>query len=160
MKALWIALWCLAAITASTPAQAFSNLFDYCAAVGTIDQPDSRFTGVYPESKAEAGFGIEPGAIHERAFAWRCMDGAVWVCAQLNSPICGKANVSREPTKPMIDYCQLDPDAPVIPAVVMGQEHPPAYDWVCRQGVPTATRELFTPDPRGYPPHLWKKLSR
>lgn len=163
VKASWIILCCLAAVAAWTPAQAaetYSNVFDYCAAVGTIDQADARFTGALPDYKVAKLFDITPGALHEGAFAWRCMNNAVWVCAQLNSPICGKANISREPTKAMIDYCKMDPDAAVIPMVVMGQEHPPADDWACRQGAPTVTRQLFTPDPRGYPPDLWKKLAR
>ena len=160
MKALWIALCCLSTMAVGVPVQAqtYGNVFDYCGAVGTIDQPDARFIGVFPVYKAATAFGIEPGAIHEGAFAWRCMNGAVWVCAQLNSPICGKANMSREATKAMLDYCQLDPDAAVIPAVVMGQEHPSAYEWACRQGAATVTRQLFIPDARGYPPDLWRRL--
>jgi hypothetical protein len=150
----------LAVIATSARAQSYTNVFDYCAAIGTIDRPDSRFSGIFPASKAADAFGIEPGALHENAFAWRCMNHAVWVCAQLNSPICGKANVSREATKPMADYCQMDPDSAVIPLVVMGQEHPPAYDWACRQGVASVAGQTFTPDARGYPPYLWKQLAR
>lgn len=156
-------LFFLAAVAASTPAPAaetYSNVFDYCAAIGTIDQADARFTGALPDYKVAKLFDVTPGAIHEGAFAWRCMNGAVLVCAQLNSPICGKANISREPTKATNDYCQMNPDAAPIPMVAIGQEHPPAYDWACRQGVPTVTRRLFTPDARGYPPDLWKKLPR
>ncbi len=161
MKVLWIALCLLLTLAAGAQAaQTYSNVFDYCAAIGTIDQPDARFTGVLPDYQAADLFKIAPGALHENAFAWRCMNGAVWVCAQLNSPICGKADISRTPTKPMIDYCKMDPDAKPIPMVVMGQEHPPAYDWACRQGVPAVNRQLFTPDPRGYPPELWKQLTR
>lgn len=163
MKLLALALLPLGLAVWGAPARAaatYSNVFDYCAAIGTIDQPDARFTGALPDYKAEKLFGIAPGASHVGAFVWRCMNGAVWVCAQLNSPICGKADISREPTKPMIDYCKMDPDAAPIPMVVMGQEHPPAYDWACRQGTPAVTRPLFTPDPRGYPPDLWKQLTR
>jgi hypothetical protein len=161
-KGLRIALCFLAVIAASVAARAaetYPNVFDYCAAVGTIDQADVRFTGVLPDFKVAKLFDVAPGALHEGAFVWRCMNGAVWVCAQLNSPICGKANISRVPTKAMTDYCQLDPDSAVIPMVVMGQEHPPAYDWACRQSVATVTRQLFTPDARGYPPDLWKRLA-
>jgi hypothetical protein len=163
MKALWIALCCLATVGAHEPAQAaetYSNVFDYCAAVGTIDQLDGRLIGALPTSKAAFAFDIAPGALHESAFAWRCMNNAVWVCAQLNSPICGKANINRVPTKEMKEYCLLDPDGAVIPMTVMGQEHPPAFDWACRQGQPIITRQLFTPDPRGYPPDLWKQLTQ
>jgi hypothetical protein len=162
MRALWVAVFCLLAIAGSAAAQAqtYASVFDYCAAARTIDHPDSRFTGVFPTSKAATVFGIEPGALHENAFAWRCMNGAVWVCAQLNSPICGKADVNRMATREMAAYCLIDPDSAVIPAVVMGQEHPPAYNWACREGVATITGQLFTPDARGYPPDLWKKLMR
>jgi hypothetical protein len=163
MNASASVLCCVTAIAMWIPAHAaetYPDVFDYCAAVGTIDQADARFTGALPDYKAEKLFDIAPGALHEGAFAWRCMNGAVWVCAQLNSPICGKANLSREPTKAMNDYCQLNPDSAVVPMVVMGQEHPPAYDWACRQGVATVTRRLFTPDARGYPPDLWKQLAR
>ncbi|HXC28405.1 MAG TPA: hypothetical protein VNV38_10665 [Stellaceae bacterium] len=162
MKTPWLAFLCLAVFAARAHAQApqtYSNVFDYCTAIGAIDQFDARFTGVLPESKAANLFKIEPGALHEGAFAWRCMNRAVWVCAQLNSPICGKTDISRAPTPAMSEYCKLDPDGP-IPAVVMGHDHPAAYDWVCHKGVPTIARQLFAPDPRGYPPDLWKQLNQ
>src|SRR5580692_2086084 len=109
MKTPWLAFLCLAVFAARAHAQApqtYSNVFDYCTAIGAIDQFDARFTGVLPESKAANLFKIEPGALHEGAFAWRCMNRAVWVCAQLNSPICGKTDISRAPTPAMSEYCK------------------------------------------------------
>jgi len=162
MKSRQIAFCAIALFALCRPAGArnFTNLFDYCAAVGTIDRPDSRFAGPYPTRGAAAAFSIDPAAIRDGAFAWRCMGGAVFACAQLNSPICGKADTAATPTPAMTAYCRANPTSEVIPLVVMGHEHPSAYDWTCREGRAIPGRRLFTPDPRGYPPDLWRKLSR
>ena len=128
--------------------------------MGTIDKPDRHFTGSPPLAQSAAALDIKPELLNNRNIAWRCYNGAVYACAQLNSPICGKADTRRAPTKAMTAFCRAQPDSEVIPLVVMGHEHPSMYDWTCRGAKPAIARQVFSPDPRGYPPDLWKKLSR
>jgi hypothetical protein len=154
-----LALW-IAGMADQAAAQTFTDPFAYCAAMGTIDRPDRHFRGRPPLAQTAAAFDIEAGPLNERNLAWRCYNGGVYACAQLNSPICGKADTRRFPTQVMKQFCHSNPGSGVIPLAVMGHEHPPMYDWTCRGAKPTIARQVFTPDPRGYPPDLWKKLAR
>jgi hypothetical protein len=140
-------------------ARTFTDPFAYCAAMGTIDRPDQPFKGRPPLAEVAAAFDIARELLNDRNVAWRCYNGAVYACIQLNSPICGRADTRRTPTAAMRAFCRGNPDSEVIPAVVIGHEHPPMYQWGCPGTVATITQQAFTPDPRGYPPDLWKKLS-
>ncbi len=75
--------------TAAPAAQAasYADPFSYCATVGTIDTPDSRYTGpAIPDSVAQ-GLKNASGAsadapldIFKNGTYWRCMDGKVYAC--------------------------------------------------------------------------------
>jgi len=147
--------------TGSAAAQTFADPFDYCAAVGTIDAPDHRFVGRPPVAKMRKAFDIGPGFDHlqDRNFPWRCVSGAVWGCVWTNHEICVRADISRVPTKEISAFCRRERDAEFIPLAVAGHQ-PTMYEWTCRQGIATITRQLFTPDERGFSPDEWKKLSR
>ena len=75
---------------------------------------------------------------------------------QGNSPICGKANQDKTPTKAMADFCASSPNAEVIPLSVIGHENPMIYDWTCEGTKPTIARQIFTVDAQGFPVELWK----
>jgi hypothetical protein len=152
----------LVAMVAAAPASArkLTDPFGYCAARRTVDQPDRRSNAQAPLAEIAAAFNIERELLNDRNVAWRCYNGAVYACVQLNSPICGRADTRRTPTAAIQKFCRANPDSSVIPAVVIGHEHPPIYEWACRGTMATITRQVFTPDPRGYPPELWRKLSR
>jgi hypothetical protein len=95
----------------------FSDPFTYCAALGTIDAPDSRYTGpAVPEAVAQGlkkAFGAPADAplepfLHDTF--WRCMNGQVYACTVgANLPCQERADVSRRPTQGMTTFCQNNP---------------------------------------------------
>ena len=99
-------------IRPTTEASSFHDSFAYCAAVGTIDAPDVRYTGdKLPDFLVQGMIrkGIvtadAPPAIQQNA-VWRCMQGHVWVCHfGANLPCQEKADTSRAPTTEMTAYC-------------------------------------------------------
>ena len=153
-------------LAADKPA-AFNDPAPYCKAVGAIDAPDAAYKGpavpdwmvaaLYTpeEIKAQKSSGVDP----RRAIAWRCMGGAVWACVQGNAPICGKANQDKIPTKAMREFCAGQPNAEVIPLVVIGHENPMIYDWTCKGKEPVIARQIFKVDAQGYPSELWKAIA-
>jgi putative hemolysin len=142
----------------------YDDPFAYCAAIGTIDEPDERFTGpTMPDSIVQAMVRQEivtadaPPAFQGNA-VWRCMDGSVWACHfGANLPCQEKADISQEPTQGMKDYCQENPNAEVIPAAVTGRAT--VYEWACTEGKPRVVRQLFTADAQGYLAEFWVELS-
>ena len=161
----------LAAFACLAPAQAgdapSADAAAYCKAAGNIDAPDKAYTGpavpgwmvpaLYTpeEIKAQTEAGVDPA----RAIVWRCMGGKIWACVQGNAPICGKANQDKTPTKAMREFCASQPNAEVIPLVVIGHDHPMIYDWTCKGKQPTITKQIFTVDARGFPAELWKAIA-
>lgn len=149
-------------------AQTFVDPFDYCAAVGTIEVSDrlfdERFIGRPPIEQIRKVFRIGPGFdfLSDDSFVWRCFQGNVFGCWQSNKEICHRADISRVPTREMEDYCHVkgNRNSRDLPTFVMDTRHPSMYRWACRLGVATITEQLFTPDQRGYPPDLWRRLSR
>lgn len=158
---------CLAGEAQTESSATFTDPVPYCQTVGTIDAADARYKGprvtdwmlsaLYSpdEITAQKGSGIDPG----RAIVWRCMNGAVLACVQSNSPICGKANQDKRPTKPMRDYCASEPNADVIPLSVIGHENPTVFDWACHDKEPIIMRQIFTVDAKGFPSELWKQIA-
>ena len=149
----------------SPTAATFTNPWDYCAAVDTVDRPDTRYTGpAVPPAIYDALAVAErlPARFADPAarrvpLPWRCMDAAVWACdpgANLN---CGAANTSRQPTTAMLDWCAKNPDG-VLPAYVSG--HETIYAWSCRGGRPVIDRQPFQTDPRGFVANFWYRLDR
>jgi hypothetical protein len=93
---------------------------------------------------------VDRVALHERI---------VFGCVQANSPICGKANQDKTPTKAMRDFCAGQPNAEVIPLSVIGHENPMIYDWTCNGKEPGITRQIFKVDAQGFPSELWDKIA-
>ena len=158
----------VAAATASPPSSVpttFSDPFAYCAAVGTIDAPDERYTGApYPDAiinGLESAVGAPPGQFRGPAapavFPWRCMDGDVWACYPGANLPCYKADTSREPTQASRDFCQEHPDEPGIPAADTG--HGTIFEWACQGGVPVIIKQVDDVDPRGFITRYWYVIS-
>jgi hypothetical protein len=149
----------------NTQAAAFTDPFAYCAAVGTIDQPDARYTGAkMPEAlamalrKASGAAADAPLALFINAGFWRCMKGKVYGCfVGANIPCESKANVDRTPTQAETDFCKQNPNSDVIPAAVTG--HETVYEWQCQNGAPTIARQVLQVDAQGYPVQFWYELS-
>ena len=133
----------------------YDDPFEYCAAVGTIDKPDGRYTGAGLPDSIVRGM-VRQGIISadtppefQKNAVWRCMNGKVWVCHfGANLPCLEKADMSQTPTPEMEDYCKSNPSAENIPAAVTGRAT--AYEWKCDNGEPQTARQLFKSDPRGY----------
>ncbi|NPV07493.1 MAG: hypothetical protein HPY83_05940 [Anaerolineae bacterium] len=141
----------------------FTDPFEYCAAVGTIDAPDERYTGPeVPDSVAQGlqsalGLtGTPPPPIAQNSL-WRCMDGMVYACTVgANLPCQEKADTSRTPTEAMIKYCQEEPDSEFIPAAVTGRAT--VYSWRCTEGEPEIIEQVFQVDAQGFLADFWYEL--
>lgn len=143
----------------------FTNPFAYCAALGTIDAPDSRYTGPKVPDVVAQGLNKAFGAPEDAPLDpflyhtfWRCMDGQVYACTVgANLPCQERADVSQRPTQGMTNFCQDTPHAEVIPAVVTGRAT--VYEWKCTNGVPEIMRQFAQPDARGFLSHIWYAVS-
>jgi len=144
-------------------AESFTDPFSYCAAVGTIDAPDQRYSGPPVPDSIARGLQRALGAsgafqLSEHSF-WRCMDGKVYACAVgANLPCQDKANASRTPEPALETFCQQDPNADVIPASVTGRDT--VYAWRCRNGAPVIERQVAQVDPRGFIAGIWYEIPR
>ncbi|MBN1994442.1 MAG: hypothetical protein JW953_17220 [Anaerolineae bacterium] len=142
----------------------FADPFAYCAAVGTIDAPDTGYTGPeVPEAvinRLREKLDMADDAPAEwlsEGTAWRCMDGQVWACfVGANLPCTAKANTSRTPTAEMTDFCRENPNADVVPAAVTGRET--VYEWRCKDGAPEVVKQLVEPDAQGFLSNIWYEI--
>jgi hypothetical protein len=151
--------------TATSPANtqggSFADPFAYCAAVGTADTPDVRYTGPrMPDAlaqglkKASGASADAPIEMFTTGAYWRCMDGKVYACTVgANLPCDSKANTDMTPTQPELDFCTANPTSDVIPAAVTG--HDTIYGWICKAGKPVADTQVFTVDKQGFISEIW-----
>ena len=146
----------------SSPATGDMNdPFSYCASIGTIDQPDARYTGeVKPDSviqglMAASGASADtPVDVFSQGSIWRCMDGKVIGCfVGANLPCESKANTNTEPTSEMNTFCEEDATAEYIPAAVTG--HDTIYEWKCQDGKAVIGDQVFHVDSQGYISEIW-----
>jgi hypothetical protein len=153
--------------TAGPTAQAagFADPFSYCAAVGTIDTPDSRYTGpAFPDTLAQ-GLKTASGAsadapleIFKTGSYWRCMGGKVYACfVGANLPCDSKANSDQTPSSAESDYCKNNPNSDFIPAAVTG--HDTIYAWRCNQDTPAIDKQVFHVDSQGYIQEIWYPIN-
>ena len=141
----------------------YSDPLAYCAAVGTIDAPDARYTGPgMPDSILQAMIkqGILPAAMpleFQKHTVWRCIDHRVWVCNfGVNIPCLEKADPSKAPTSAMTDFCKASPSSEGIPAAVTGRAT--IFFWRCNNGEAGVAYQLTTVDPQGYLAVFWHEL--
>jgi hypothetical protein len=146
--------------------QTYSDPFKYCTAVGTIDKPDARYTGLaVPESvttalKKSAGLSAElPNEVLARGTTWRCMDKEVWACfVGANLPCGERADASDQPKQALVDFCKTNPNAENIPAAVTGRAT--LFTWSCANGVAKTVKQVFKADKQGFIADFWYKLSK
>jgi len=153
----------LFATNRATPKATYSDPFAYCAAVGTVDAPDARYAGPeMPESIAlglRKAFGVPDAPLEPflRNSFWRCMGGKVYACTVgANLPCQEKADISREPSEGMSDFCEENPQSDVIPAAVTGRAT--VYLWRCDEGEPEIVRQVAEPDQRGFLANFWYEI--
>jgi putative hemolysin len=150
--------------TPDTGRVAYADPFAYCAAIGTLDAPDERWTGdTLPDSLVEGMIrqnivtADAPPEFQHNA-VWRCMNGQVWACHfGANLPCQEKADLSKEPTAEMNDFCAANRTADVIPAVVTGRAT--VYEWKCSDGKPEVVKQVFTSDAQGYLAEFWYAMT-
>ena len=136
-----------AAAASTTDVASFSSPQDYCAAATNVDTPDlARLSGGVQDLfvKARAAAKLTQGDVH-----WRCMDGAVWVCATSTGGLaCDKVPTSVD----RVLICAAHPDAKGIRTA--------AGDWSCDGFTPVVTpAQLQAPDRRGFDRSVWHKLA-
>ncbi len=141
---------------------AFDDPFAYCAAVGTVDTPDSRYTGpAWSEAVAE-GLRVATGAAADApmtASVWRCADGKVMGCfVGANLPCEEKADLSETPNQGIVDYCTANPAADVVPAAAAGRAT--VYQWRCENGAPVIVQQVFTADAQGFIAEIWYPITQ
>jgi hypothetical protein len=154
----------LADASTATATTSFSDPFAYCAAVGTVDAPDSRYTGPrMPKAiarglkKALAAPSTAPLTPFLKNSFWRCMDGKVYACTVgANLPCQEKADTSRTPTSAMTEFCRDNADADNMPAFVTGRQT--VYSWGCTGDTPAIVREVTQPDARGFLSTIWYEI--
>ena len=173
LKSIWvmcIALFLAGCASPATPAPtasfraSYSDPFAYCAATGTIDTPDARYSGpAMPDVIVQAMVkqqmvSADAPADFQRHAVWRCMDKRVWACQfGANIPCQEKADTSQVPTSALDDFCKANPVVDGVPADVTGQAT--VYEWNCKAGKAEPGRQLFTVDPRGYLAEFWVELT-
>jgi TolB protein len=140
----------------------YSDPFAYCAAVGTIDTPDARYTGSQISDEIINGFKIaagletstEPMEMFRKTTIWRCMDNQVYACNfGANLPCSSKANVDKTPSPAMDDYCKANQDSDFIPMSVTG--HSTIYSWRCVKDTPELLDQIEKVDAAGYLAQIW-----
>ncbi len=143
----------------------YADPFSYCAAVGTIDVPDSRYSGPAVPDAIAQGVKTASGAssdapidIFKQGTFWRCMAGKVYACfVGANLPCDSKANTDKTPTSVETDYCKSNPNSDFIPAAITG--HDTIYAWRCNQDTPAIDEQVFHVDSQGYIQEIWYQLS-
>jgi len=159
-----VAFFLSACSSPQTPAVPTADPFAYCAEVGTMDAPDTRYTG--PQVPEVIVKGLRevlqtpddaPMDWFVAGTVWRCMDGNVWACfVGANLPCSEKADTSRTPTSEMEDFCKDNPTSDFIPAAVTG--HATVYEWRCTNGVPEIVKQLAEPDAQGFLSDIWYEI--
>jgi Tol biopolymer transport system component len=149
------------------PAQkTYNDPFEYCAAVGTLDTPDSRYTGPQISDEIINGFksaagledSTEPMDMFKKTTIWRCMDSQVYACNfGANLPCDSKANPDKTPSPEMEDYCKTNPGSDFIPMSVTG--HATIYSWHCFKDAPVLLEQIDQVDVAGYLASIWYPIS-
>jgi hypothetical protein len=143
------------------PTAAFDDPFAYCVAVGTIDAPDSRYTGeqlpraVIQGIRAATGAPTDaPDEWYRAGTVWRCANGQVKACTVgANLPCEEKADLSEIPNESIVSFCKENPEAEVVPAVASGRAT--VFSWRCASGTPEIVGQIAQPDEQGFIDHIW-----
>jgi hypothetical protein len=147
-----------------TPVATFADPFAYCAAVGTIDSPDARYTG--PELPDVIAEGLRDAynatdvalEVFARGSFWRCMEGEVYACTiGANLPCLSKGDRSTVPTAAMADFCKSNLGSDYIPAVVTGRAT--IFSWRCAGETPVVDDQYTEIDGQGYLEFVWHRLA-
>lgn len=146
-------------VVSSGDAQAqtvFADPFDYCAAVGTLDAPDSRWAGsATPDVVTEffmREFDLGEDWRNPRFYVWRCFQDEVWGCFLGVNIFCLQAYTSREPRPSIVEFCQQNPG---LGAPFVATGHDNIYIWTCEGTTPVIKDQIYHEDPRGFISENW-----
>jgi putative hemolysin len=139
----------------------YDDPFAYCAAVGTLDAPDSRYIGEQPPAAVIEGIRAvfdapadTPDEFYTSGAFWRCADGQVKACfVGANLPCDVKADLSETPNDGIVAYCQENPDADVVPAAAAGRAT--VFSWSCAGGGPVLGEQVVQADAQGFIADFW-----
>lgn len=139
----------------------FTDPFAYCAAVGTIDAADARYTGEQPPAAVIAGMRAAfnapadtPADFYQNGTFWRCADGQVKACfVGANLPCEAKADLSETPNAGTASFCKENPDAEVVPAAAAGRAT--VFSWSCAGGAPVKGEQVAQADTQGFIADFW-----
>ena len=157
-------LFCLDAgwhcFAADIVATAPSDPFAYCAAIRNIDAPLGGSSPIPAALKpyVDGALGLAADfAVAPEKYYWRCMSGAVYICAVGANIPCGvKANRATR-NLGAEHYCHENPDARSVPAYAVG--HASIYSWSCSAGQAQPGKRLAKIDKRGFRVDFWHRLN-
>lgn len=148
---------CFAADIAPT---APSDPFAYCAAAGNIDTPLGGASPIPSALHTYLGraLGLPANSpIRPESYYWRCMRGAVYICAiGANIPCDAKADRAKR-NLGAEHYCRENRDAPFVPAYATG--HASIYSWSCSSGNAVRGKQFAKLDRRGYRADIWYRVT-
>jgi hypothetical protein len=129
------------------PVDEWSDPFAYCAAVGTVDFPDHRYTGAMVTAAIAEALRVPASSPPDRV-KWRCVEGTVLACASFRGPSCAPTPSVPE----MVEYCAQNPGAEHLVA--------PNGTWSCDGTEPVIPPEQSWPiDARGFLPGAWVEIA-
>lgn len=131
---------------AAPVAETWSDPFAYCAAVGTVDSPDGRYTGPAVASVIAEALDVPASSSPDRV-RWRCVEGALMACTSFEGPVCDAVPSLRE----MKEFCAGHAGADGLQA--------PGGVWRCDGTEPDLpTGETWPADPRGFLLAAWSLI--
>ena len=105
----------------------------------------------------KALLGLVRAAGDPEEYFWRCMDGAVFVCAiGANIPCRSKADRSRRNVGAEA-FCRETGNADFVPAYAAG--HGTIYEWRCVSGAAVRGKAIAQLDRRGFQRDFWHRLA-
>lgn len=132
---------------ATGSARQWSDPFEYCAAVGTVDAPDRRYAGPSLTAPIADALGVPLSSPSDRA-RWRCYDGRLLACASFAGPRCALTPTVTE----MLEYCSRNPGTAGLQA--------PNGTWSCNGSNPQVPEgDTWPMDPRGFLPEAWVAIA-
>ncbi len=156
-RVLFSALLAAASCTACADQAAVSDPFAWCAQQGDTEIIGGPLPGKLVSAMVAQGLVAEEAPPHvQQANDWRCMEGQVWVCPLgANLPCAEKADLSREPSQAVADWCQANAGADV-PAYVTGRAT--VFSWKCDGTTAVIQRQVSAADPAGFLSAFWYPL--
>jgi|HubBroStandDraft_2_1064218.scaffolds.fasta_scaffold00332_12 hypothetical protein len=147
-------------VASDVVANATSDPFAYCSAIGSIDRPAGGGSPVPLALKSylSRALGLSAGAeFRPERYYWRCMNRMVFVCAiGANIPCSAKADLAKRNVG-ADKYCQDYPEATFVPAYATG--HETLFAWSCSLGRAVPGKRIAKLDPRGYRIDIWYKVA-